>query len=70
MNMMYVKSAERCILCGEIIPEGREVCLSCEQDPLHRKLAAKQRMTPEKQQKKEKASSFFKSWLFRHISHN
>lgn len=23
--------AERCVCCGEIIPEGRQVCPSCEQ---------------------------------------
>ena len=25
-------SEERCIYCNEIIPEGRQVCWSCEQD--------------------------------------
>lgn len=24
--------ADRCICCGEIIPEGRQVCLSCEEE--------------------------------------
>lgn len=28
--MMYF-SEERCVMCGEIIPEGRMVCLRCEQ---------------------------------------
>ena len=28
--MMY-HSEERCVMCGEIIPEGRMVCLRCEQ---------------------------------------
>jgi predicted nucleic acid-binding Zn ribbon protein len=27
--MMYF-SEERCVMCGEIIPEGRMVCLRCE----------------------------------------
>ena len=27
--MMY-HSEERCVMCGEIIPEGRMVCLRCE----------------------------------------
>lgn len=22
---------ERCVMCGEIVPEGRQVCPSCEQ---------------------------------------
>lgn len=24
--------AERCICCGEIIPEGRQVCIKCENE--------------------------------------
>lgn len=26
-------SATRCVCCGEIIPEGRQVCLNCERSP-------------------------------------
>ena len=25
-----IENAERCIACGEIIPEGRQMCLKCE----------------------------------------
>jgi hypothetical protein len=30
--------AERCVCCGEIIPEGRQVCPNCENAPLREKL--------------------------------
>ena len=38
--MMYF-SEERCVMCGEIIPEGRMVCLRCE------RAASEQPKTPE-----------------------
>lgn len=28
---------DRCVICGEIIPEGRHVCLGCEDAIPHRK---------------------------------
>lgn len=26
-------NSERCVVCGEIIPEGRQICLACESKP-------------------------------------
>lgn len=28
----YMTDAERCICCGDIIPEGRQVCIKCENE--------------------------------------
>lgn len=25
---------ERCIVCGQIIPEGRQICINCEREVL------------------------------------
>ena len=30
-------SENRCVCCGEVIPEGSQVCLHCEQNVEHRK---------------------------------
>lgn len=30
------ENVDRCIICGEIIPEGRQVCPICENDPVNR----------------------------------
>ena len=38
--MMYF-SEERCVMCGEILPEGRMVCLRCE------RAASEQPQTPD-----------------------
>ena len=27
-------SEDRCIVCGDVVPEGRQVCPACESDPL------------------------------------
>ena len=32
MNKIYVFSKEHCVMCGAVIPEGRQVCTSCEQN--------------------------------------
>jgi len=32
MNKIFVFAEERCIMCGAVIPEGRQVCPMCEQD--------------------------------------
>ena len=32
MNKFYVFAEERCVICGAIIPEGRQVCPLCDQD--------------------------------------
>ena len=29
-------NVNRCVVCGEIIPEGRQVCHQCESDPVNR----------------------------------
>ena len=29
-------NVNRCVVCGEIIPEGRQVCPQCESDPVNR----------------------------------
>ena len=29
-NSKYQSSEERCVCCGEVIPEGRQVCKRCE----------------------------------------
>ena len=29
-RMIYMTSEERCPICGEIIPEGRQLCPSCD----------------------------------------
>ena len=26
----HIDKVERCVMCGKIIPEGRQVCFSCE----------------------------------------
>ena len=30
LSSMYGKMVDRCVCCGEIIPEGRQVCPACE----------------------------------------
>ena len=30
---LYRPNVNRCVCCGEIIPEGRQVCLNCERSP-------------------------------------
>lgn len=27
---IYFADIDRCVCCGEIIPEGRQVCINCE----------------------------------------
>ena len=36
--------AERCVCCGEIIPEGRQVCPNCENKRIPRKGTGRQTM--------------------------
>ena len=26
----HIDTVERCVMCGKVIPEGRQVCFSCE----------------------------------------
>lgn len=35
--------ADRCVFCGEIVPEGRQVCPRCESKNEERKYVASQR---------------------------
>lgn len=30
MNKQYVFAEEHCVMCGTVIPEGRQVCPDCE----------------------------------------
>ena len=32
LNMYERHSSERCICCGNIIPEGRQICYRCEKE--------------------------------------
>lgn len=32
MNKIFVFAEEHCVMCGAVIPEGRQVCPLCEQD--------------------------------------
>lgn len=32
LNMYERHSSERCICCGDIIPEGRQICCKCEKE--------------------------------------
>ena len=32
MNKIYVFGEEHCVICGVVVPEGRQVCPLCEQD--------------------------------------
>ena len=32
MNKVFVFAEEHCVICGAVIPEGRQVCPLCEQD--------------------------------------
>lgn len=32
MNKLFVFAEEHCVICGAVIPEGRQVCPLCEQD--------------------------------------
>lgn len=34
-------TAEFCVICGEVIPEGRQVCLNCEERIMHNNDAIK-----------------------------
>ena len=48
MNKIYVFSEEHCVMCGVVIPEGRQVCRLCEQDAKYapNKLVDRQRGIP------------------------
>ncbi len=39
--LIYTHTEERCVMCGQIIPEGRMVCPLCEKD-VEEKVAQKQ----------------------------
>ena len=32
MNTNFLFAEERCVICGAVVPEGRQVCPMCEQD--------------------------------------
>jgi|GEM_PF-3071861 len=32
---VIMKSCDTCVCCGDYIPEGRMICIQCEQDPRH-----------------------------------
>lgn len=34
---LYLREDERCVCCGQYVPEGRQVCLSCEKKELCRR---------------------------------
>lgn len=38
----YVFSEERCVMCGAVIPEGRQVCRDCERGVLEKEQAARE----------------------------
>lgn len=48
---------DRCICCGEIIPEGRMVCYACEQDPM--RMAKKEAKTADHSAIAEKPSVLY-----------
>lgn len=35
MSKIFEFAEEHCIMCGAVIPEGRQVCPLCEQDQKH-----------------------------------
>lgn len=32
MNKVFMFAEEHCVICGAVVPEGRQVCPLCEQD--------------------------------------
>lgn len=32
MNKVFMFAEEHCVICGTVVPEGRQVCPLCEQD--------------------------------------
>ncbi|MGD9567544.1 MAG: hypothetical protein AB7V48_04380 [Sedimentibacter sp.] len=39
-NVEIIKNCDTCVICGDYVPEGRMVCIQCEEDP-HRILRKK-----------------------------
>ena len=47
-------SENRCVICGDIIPEGRQVCPTCESGHrVNRDVPERERQSPDHSQKSE-----------------